>query len=295
MNRKSPTSKFMGMAIYAILAWTLLLSRPGLAAQDPWPKRFEDPKGTVVMYQPQLEDYKDDILTARAAVSVKTKEMKTPVFGAVWLSGRVLTDRDTRMATIDEVKVTDAKFPNAKPEQLEKLQTFLNTEMAGWSIPIGLDRFLAALEALEREQAGDRSLKNEPPKIIFVSHPAVLIPLDGDPKLLPVPKSSLMRVANTPFLMLYDPPAKTYYLKGGEAWLAATDLNGPWKDAGQVPEAIKTLEDAAQQAAGDKGAPKKVEAKAGKMPEVIVSTVPSELLAADGEPQYTPIKGTNLL
>ena len=31
------------------------------------------------------------------------------------------------------------------------------------------------------------------------------------------------------------------------------------------------------------------------MPEVIVSTVPSELLAADGEPQYTPIKGTDLL
>ena len=31
------------------------------------------------------------------------------------------------------------------------------------------------------------------------------------------------------------------------------------------------------------------------MPEVIVSTVPAELLATDGEPQYTPIKGTNLL
>ena len=199
------------------------------------------------------------------------------------------------MATIDEVKVTDARFPDAKPEQLEKLKNFLNTEMANWSIPIALDRFLASLEVLEQEQAGDRGLKNEPPKIIFVSHPAVLIPLDGDPKLLPVPKSSLMRVANTPFLMLYDPPAKTYYLKGGEAWLAAADLNGPWKDSEQIPEAIKTLEAAAQQAAGEKGASKKVEAKAGKMPEVIVSTVPAELLTADGEPQYTPIKGTDLL
>ena len=36
-----------------------------LAAQDPWPKRLEDPRGTVVMYQPQLEDYQDAILTAR--------------------------------------------------------------------------------------------------------------------------------------------------------------------------------------------------------------------------------------
>ncbi|MHB8067858.1 MAG: hypothetical protein ACYDIC_08155 [Desulfobaccales bacterium] len=295
MNRKRSVKKFIGMAILPFLALVLSSSAPALAAQDAWPKRFEHPKGTVVMYQPQLEDFKDDVLTGRAAVSVKTKAMKAPVFGAVWLSGRVLIDRDTRMATIDEVKVTDAKFPDAKPEQLEKLKTFLNTEMAAWSVPISLDRLLAALEVVEKEQAGDRGLKNEPPKIIFISHPAVLVPLDGDPKLLPVPKSSLMRVANTPFLMLYEPAAKTYYLKGGADWLAAADLKGPWKDVAQVPDAIKTLDAAVKQAAPGQGAPQKAEAKAGKMPEVIVSTGPAELLATDGEPQYTPIKDTNLL
>lgn len=285
----------MTKACLTVLSLALLFTRPILAAEDPWPKRFDDPRGTVIMYQPQVDDFKDDKLTARAAVSVKTKEMKAPVFGAVWLSGRVRTDRDTRMATISEIKVTDTKFPDAKPEQLEKLQTFLNTEMTGWTIPIALDRFVAALEELEKEHGGDQGLKNEPPKIIFVSHPTVLVPLDGDPKLLPVPKSSLMRVANTPFLMLYDAPAKTYFLKGGEDWLAASDLNGPWKDVEQIPEAIKTLEASAQQAAQGKGAPKKVEAKGDKMPAVIVSTVPTELLASEGEPQYTPVKGTNLL
>src|SRR5208337_4291382 len=124
-------------AILALLALSLL-ARPALAAApDPWPKRFEDPKGAVVMYQPQLEDFKDDVLTARAAISVKKTEWKEPVFGAAWLSGRVLTDRDTRMATITEVKVTDAKFPQAKPDQVEKLKTFLNEEMQDSTIPIG--------------------------------------------------------------------------------------------------------------------------------------------------------------
>ena len=286
---------WIGLPLLVAASLLLVCGRAALAAQDPWPKRFEDPRGTVVMYQPQLEDYKDDILTGRAAVSVKTKGMKAPVYGAVWLSGRVLTDRDTRMATISEVKVTDAKFPNAAPEQLDKLKEFLNTELGDETIPISLDRLTAALEVVEREQAGDKGLKNDPPKIIFVNHPAVLVPLDGDPKLLPVPKSSLMRVANTGFLMLYDPAAKTYYLKGGADWLAAADLKGPWKDLEQVPEAIKTLEAQAKTASQGKGAPKKVEAKAGKMPEVIVSTVPTELLATEGEPQYTPIKDTNLL
>jgi hypothetical protein len=282
------------MIFFAVLA-LLLSGRPALAAQDPWPKRFEHPKGTVVMYQPQLEDLKNDVLTGRAAVSVKKKEWKEPVFGAVWLSGRVRTDRDTRMATIDDVKITDAKFPDAKPEQLEKLKTFLNTEMQDWTFTISLDRLLAALEVVEKEKAGDRGLKNEPPKIIFVTHPAVLVPLDGDPKLLPVPKSTLMRVANTPFLMLYDPSARTYYLKGGEDWLAAADLKGPWKDLEKVPAAIETLEAEAEKAAKGKGAAKKVEAGPGKIPEIIVSTAPAELLATAGEPQYTPVKDTNLL
>jgi len=289
-------------SVFLLIIALLLLAagqRGALAqeAQDPWPKRLEHPKGAVVMYQPQLEDFQDDKLTARAAVSVKTKEMKAPLFGAVWLSGRVVTDRDTRMATIDEVKVTEAKFPDAKPEQLEKLTTFLNTEMAAWSFPISLDRLLAALEVVEKAQAGDQGLKNEPPKIIFVTHPTVLVLLDGDPKLLPVPKSSLLRVANTPFIMLYDPPAKTYYLRGGDDWLSAADLKGPWKDMETLPESLKVLEGEVQKVekAKGKGAAKKVEAKGDKMPAVLVSTVPAELLATQGEPQYTPITGTNLL
>lgn len=92
--------KLWGAAIFTVLA-LLLLNRPSGVAQDQWPKTFEHPQGTVVMYQPQMEDFKDDILTARAAVAAKKKEWKVPVFGVVGLSGRVRTDRDTRIPTID--------------------------------------------------------------------------------------------------------------------------------------------------------------------------------------------------
>ena len=177
----------MAMAILTILAVGLFLGRPAVAAQDPWPKRFEDPKGTVVMYQPQLEDFKDDMLTARAAVSVKTKITKTSVFGAVWLSGRILTDRDTRMANVEEARVTEAKFPsavNAKPEQIEKLKNFLNTEMTDLHFSISLDKLLAAMDALQKKQAMDQNLKNDPPKIIFTTHPTVLVLLAGVPLIV---------------------------------------------------------------------------------------------------------------
>jgi hypothetical protein len=283
MRKAQPLAAPRIFLTLTVLAMVLILGGRSTLAQetkDKWPKRFEHPKGTVVMYQPQLESWQGDVLTAYAAVSAQKKEWKNPVFGALWLTGRVLTDRDTRMATIEDVKITDIKFPGATPEQLEKVKTFLNTEVAGATTTISLDRLLAALEVVKREQAGDTGLKNNPPRIIFATHPTVLVSLDGDPKLLPVPDSKLMRVANTPFLMLYDPAAKTYFLKGGADWLSAMEVTGSWKDVEKVPAAITALE---------------AKAKAGKMPEVMVSTVPAELLVTDGEPQYTPISGTALL
>jgi len=302
MKRIYSAWNLMGTVILTILSLALLLARPALAAQDSWPKRFEHPKATVIMYQPQLEEMKGDKLTAYTAVSVQKKEWKQPVFGAVWLAGRVDTNRDTRMATIDEVKITDAKFPEATPKQLEKLKTFLNEEFQDWSTTISLDRLLAALELVEKGHAQDAGLKNDPPKVIFKSQPAVLVLLDGDPKLLPIPDSKLMRVANTPFIMVYDPAAKTYYLKGGDTWLSASEVTGDWKDVEPLPEPLQALATKMQEAdakmageVGQKAGKKEIKKIGNEMPQVIVSTVPAELLVTDGDPQYTPIAGTNLL
>jgi hypothetical protein len=303
ISESSGLKKLVSLMVMVVL--TLAVSPRAAQSQEakqPWPKKFENPKGTAIMYQPQLEDMKGDKLTAYAALSVQKKEWKQPVFGAIWLAGRVVTDRDTRMVTIDNVKITDAKFPNAKPEQMEKLKAFLNEEFQDWSTTISQDRLLAALAVVEKERASDADLKNTPPKVIFKSHPAVLVLLDGEPKLLPIPDSKLMRVANTPFIMAYDPAGKTYYLKGGDAWLSATDITGAWKDVETLPAPVQALADKMQetkekaaQKVGKKPAKKEVQKIGGEMPEVIVSTVPAELLVTDGDPQYTPVKGTNLL
>jgi hypothetical protein len=248
ISKSKSVKQLLPLMIIAVLSLAFG-QRAALAqeAKSRWPMKFEHPKGTAIIYQPQLEDMTGDKLTAYAALSVQKKEWKEPVFGAVWLSGRVVTDRDSRMATIDEVKVSDAKFPEATPEQMEKLKAFLNEEMQDLTITTSLDRLLAGLALVEKERAADAGLKNEPPKIIFRSHPAVLVLLDGEPKLLPIADSTLMRVANTPFIMVYDPSSKTYYLKGGDAWLSATDLTGAWKDLETLPAPLQALADKMQE------------------------------------------------
>lgn len=200
------------------------------------------------------------------------------------------------------MKILDVKFPDAKPEELEKLKALLDAEVADWSIPISLDRLVAAMDLLEKKWAEDQGLRNDPPKIFFRTKPAVLVPLEGDPRTMPIPDSRLMQVVNTPFTMLFDPVAKAYYLRGGGDWLSAVEVTGPWKELDALPEDLKTLvtriEEKVAESARQRGLEppsRKRERRDGPIPEIIVSTVPAELLVTEGDPQFTRIAGTSLM
>ena len=74
---------------------------------------LESDQGTVTLYQPQPEKYEGTVLSSRGAVSIRTKDGgKEPVFGAIWSESTLEVDRDTRMATLQFVKITDARFPS---------------------------------------------------------------------------------------------------------------------------------------------------------------------------------------
>lgn len=273
----------------------VLLAAPGVSAQTPdaeYPREIKSPEATIVVYQPQLESFKGDRLTARAAVSITPQGKTEPVFGAVWFIARVLTDRDTRMVTLLDIDVRDAKFPNSKRESTEKLAAALKRDFAKTEHVISLDRLLTALELVEKEQAAAETLNNEPPKIIHVTYPAVLVTLDGKPELRPIENSKLMRIVNTPFLIVLDPASKAYYLKGGDEWLTAADVMGPWQSESKPPAEVVAL---AEDAPSPSGAEKRLAASTDKKPRVIVATEPTELIISDGEPKYTPIQGTGLL
>lgn len=53
-------------------------------AQTSFPQVITDPAGTVVVYQPQPETLKGNVLTGRAAMSVKAPGQKESIFGAFW-------------------------------------------------------------------------------------------------------------------------------------------------------------------------------------------------------------------
>jgi hypothetical protein len=274
-----------------IVVMTLCIAGLATAAELEWPRDIEVPKGKIVIYQPQLESFKGNKLTARAAVSVTQKGETEPVFGAVWFDARVSTDRDTRVVTLLDLDVPQAKFPDVNPEKVEKLTALLKAEIPKWDATISLDRLLTALDLVEKEQMAAENLKSTPPKIIFSKHPAVLVVIDGEPQLGKVEDSDLMRIVNTPFFIVFDPKAKAYHLKGGSEWLIANDVMGPWQTETNPPASVL----AAAAKAAESSPQDTSQSDDNGMPQIIVSTGPAELIVTDGEPRYSTISGTDLL
>ena len=89
-----------------------------------WPREVKFKKGVITIYQPQIESYDKNKIEARAAIAVKAND-KSPVFGAMWFTSRVMTDMDERLVSFDHIAVETLKFPEGDEKQVEKIQKAL--------------------------------------------------------------------------------------------------------------------------------------------------------------------------
>lgn len=264
------------------------------AQTNVWPHEIKTEKGAVIiMYQPQPESLSGNVLEARAAVSVKTKNDKDPVFGAIWMSCRLNTDRETRKASLESIKVRDVRFPN-NPDT-SKIRTFKNiveTEVPKWNLVIDMDALASSLETENSVNQKAEKIKNDAPKIYYEKSTSVLIILDGPAKLQDIEKTGVKRIVNTPATILQDQDDKKYYLNGNGIWYASSTLESGWLKADKLPKAIKKISDDLIKS-GAIANPDSVDNSV--TPKIIVSTVPADLIQTDGDAQMTPISGTNLL
>lgn len=274
----------------------LFFSAITLKAAD-WPREIDSPKGTITLYQPQIDSYNGNALSARAAVSIVPTGKASPIFGAVWLDCRVSTDRPTRTVELEDVKVTQIKFPKGSGQKTDGVSEALEEEIPRMNLTFPLDELLVSLEEAKKEKEAASEIGVTPPKIIVVNHPAVLVLIDGDPVLVDAEGTSLKRVANTPYFLVKDPSANRFYLKGGDFWYIATAVKGPWQQADAVPEQVSALWEQAKSGNGTEqnGGTDNTATNSGKIPEIIVSTEPAELIASDGQVQFSPISGVGLL
>ena len=276
----------------SLLVFPLAVAQSQDDSTNPWPRQIDSDRATVVIYQPQLESFEGNTLTGRSAVSVTMADSTQPVFGAVWMSARVETDREERMVTVVDVSVTNVRFPEATEEGEKALADLLENEMPKWNLGISLDRLQASLGVVDQEKQAAAQLKHAPPTIRVVDYPAVLVTIDGAPQLQQA-GDGLMAVMNSPFVIVLDMGSYNYFLYAGtDAWYQGDDALGPWNLTDRVPSNVLALVppdttqvDPEEQDTTTTGAP----------PRIVTVTEPTELISSNGPPDWAPIDSTSLL
>jgi hypothetical protein len=185
------------LAIAALFTVTPSKAQGTQEIDTSWPREIESDLGKIIIYQPQLDSLDGNIITGRAAVSLQGPAKKEPLFGALWFRSEVSVDRDAGLMTLEDTKVTRAKFPDTSAEDLQKFRERVETQANTWDIVLTLEQVETSLACSEKEVASTENLKSDPPVIIFSQKPAVLISFDGEPETRPIKDSPYEQVVNT--------------------------------------------------------------------------------------------------
>ena len=155
-------------------------------AQDPgWPRKLEKPGGTVIAYQPQVDDWKDFTnITWREAFQMTPRGGKQ-VIGAATFAGTTNVDSDKHTVVIYGIKVSQTYFPSLDEPTSAKMDQLFKTFVPE-VVNISLERVVAYIPKPESVQ--EVNLKNDPPFIFVNYSPAILLAVDGEPDFAAIPK-----------------------------------------------------------------------------------------------------------
>lgn len=280
---------------------------PADAVAAPWPRKFTEDGTDITLHQPQIEEWQGDILSGRLAVAVKTgskpdaqgKPQDVLSYGAAWFTARTDVDKVDRRVTLTDVWFKKVSFPTDRASEA-KYQGLLNKIAAQRAARIvSLDQLESAL-AINRELKASQSVqnvRNDPPDVLFSFEPALLVLIDGEPRLKAAGSTGVERVVNTRSLLVKADGR--FYLSFAGRWVSSLALAGPWTASLKVPESLEKVRSAAEQSKVvdlmDKPADAMKDLLAsGKLPQIFVSTKPAELITFDGEPAFTDIGDTSL-
>jgi hypothetical protein len=251
-------------------AASVALAIPARADDPGWPRQFDSSSGSFVIYQPQPENLDGDVLTGRAAFSLKKAGATYPTFGVLWYTEEIEIDRDSSTVTARSMDITKVRLPGITSGEASRYEALVETQAAGWDLSGTLEELRAGLAAAEQERASVAGIDNTPPRILFQDRRAILVVYDGAPALEPIEGSKLQRAVNTPYAVVFDPRNRTYYLNGASLWYQAKDPLGPWTNISNPPAAIREI------VPPDTSSYDPVE---GPPPDVLTATEPTELIA----------------
>jgi hypothetical protein len=273
-----------------VMAATKSTTGPDQSGDPGWPREKNSNGMRLLVYQPQVDDWKDfQELSWRMAVSLTPKSGKE-VVGVVEMKGNTDVDNVSKAVTITNPQVTSTYYPSLDQPAKENLDQSFKSFVPP-TISISLYRLIASLPM--REPPKGVELNNEPPKIFVGYRPSVLLSVDGEPTLSEVPQTNLKFVVNTQWPLFFDGANSSYYMPVGQQWMTAKSLDGQWSPTKKLPQDMSKLAQDKEWSTLKKIIPPPAKSD-GVTPAVFYSDKPAEVILFDGQPVYAQIPDTQL-
>jgi hypothetical protein len=164
------------------------------------------------------------IISGARSTAVTERTSGQSLYGSVWFSGKTTLDQEKRLVTLYDIETSKAVFPSAGSQESAYIAKVTGA-LQQWTMTISLDRLLADIAITHNEEkTAEEGFNNAPPKIIVREAPAVLILIDGQPEMQKIADTKLMRVLNTPAMIVLDTDSGQYFLRGEGYWMTSPDM-----------------------------------------------------------------------
>jgi hypothetical protein len=122
--------------------------------------------------------------------------------GAASFEATTEVNTDNHTVLLFNINVTNTYFPGQVPATTPQFDQLFRS-----FVPLTLNASLARLVAYmpKPQSVKTVNLGNDPPFILLVTHPAILLGVDGEPVLSEIPKTDSKFVVNTPNTLDNDP------------------------------------------------------------------------------------------
>ena len=282
-------------ALSAVLLVSTSVLQSATKAPTDWPRVFKGDGNELQIFQPQIDNWSDGVLIqARFAVLVTLKGSLKPAAGIISVDARTETNHETRTVVIKDFEVSALKFGIEDDHYREEVMLATKKLFPNKKVTTSLDRLLSMMHPEEAPPQAV-AVKNDPPIIHVRQTPARLLMFDGKPGFAPVQDATGFYYAvNTNWDLFRKGEASTYYLLNEGQWLTAPKMTGPWEAIHQLPPDFNNLPPNDNWNDVKAEIPPKSKGAITRVPEIIYSEGPSELILIDGEPQLKRISESQL-
>jgi hypothetical protein len=249
-----------------------------------WPQVSLADGTTFVLYSPQFTSIVGVQGSARAAFSA-AREGEAPVYGSVTFTASLDNDLSSGLIHVSDMLVqgavrADGKDPSSTVAVLQRMLMGANFTVQRSAVLENMD--LAAM------RGAASALAMTPPAVRVVDHAAVALVLDGPPVLRGI-APGLGVAMNTPSLLAFESTTQSWFTRvGTSTWLRSTSWKGPFvPGSGPAADAARAIE-AVLPTRAPGVAPPPAPAP-GQVPEVVVLTQPTVLVAIDGGPDLVQV------